>query len=121
MGIPIPAIKEVSQMKLWKNQFVDANVLIKVANDPEIGAYDCVILVNRNKESDLNSRWINAMIGNGLVTETCFSGYWNTSSMKIDDLVLRLKSLQMDFLLVVVNGSSFPNKQVENVRIKSLY
>lgn len=120
MGIPLPAIKVASQMNLWESQVVDAEVLIKVADDPDTKNFDCVILVSRNKESDLNSRWINAMTGNGLVTEACFSGYWNTSSLKMDDLILQLKKVQLDILLVVVNGSNVPVQQIENITIKTL-
>lgn len=119
MGIPIPAIKEVSQISLWENQVVDAEVLIDIADDPDTKTFDCVILVSRNKESDLNSRWINAMMGKGLVTETCFSGYWNSNSLNMVELVSRLRKLQMSFLLVIVNGSTFPDQQIENVKIKN--
>lgn len=120
MGIPINATKEVLDHNNWTNQIVDATLLTTVQSDPENRDFDCIILISRNGESDLNSRWINALTGEGLVTENCFSAYWNSNSLKIDELVSKLRSLPNSNLLIVGNNSKIMDDKIGNLRIKTI-
>jgi hypothetical protein len=62
---------------------------VKIANNVEIPPKTCVLYREENNESDLNSRWANALKSDMYMPEKCFGLYWNSSVLDL---------LQIEFL-----------------------
>ena len=52
-------------------------------------------------ESDLNSRWQNALSQTGGISDRCFEGFWNSSNLKNEELILKIGKLQGEFQIIV--------------------
>ena len=92
MGSPRNALYETFREEAWDKQVVDARFLFRIASNlGETEGY-CYILANAAGESDLNSRWINALDRDGLVTSKCFGVYWNSGLLTLDLAFERAKN-----------------------------
>jgi hypothetical protein len=87
MGIPLNAIKHTFQSESWSSEVVDGRSIYERAKLANRANQDCLIMISRGGESDLNSRWLNSVDSDGLVTEACFAMYWNTSNMTLTDRI----------------------------------
>jgi len=85
MGTPLNAIKHTLQSESWSSEVVDGRSIYERAKLANRTNQDCLIMISRGGESDLNSRWLNSLDSDGLVTEACFAMYWNTSGMTLFD------------------------------------
>jgi hypothetical protein len=87
MGTPLNAIKHTLQSESWSSEVVDGRSIYERAKLANRTNQDCLIMISRGGESDLNSRWLNSLDSDGLVTEACFAMYWNTSNMTLLDRI----------------------------------
>ena len=78
-------IKHTFQSESWSSEVVDGRSVYERAKLANRTNQDCLIMISRGGESDLNSRWLNSVDSDGLVTEACFAMYWNTSGMTLFD------------------------------------
>jgi len=109
MGTLPNAIKADLNVRNWQRNVVDANYLIGMKK--EIDSYqhkDCLIFRVDAYDSDLNSRWANAIANSNSTSEACFSVYWNSNQLTDQQLLARMKSSQIDFVLII--GKSQANK-----------
>jgi hypothetical protein len=84
MGTTRNALLETLREEAWDRQVVNAKSLIGIASNFDEEQGYCYVLVSANGESDLNSRWLNALDGDGLVTSKCFEVYWSSSVSSLD-------------------------------------
>ena len=102
MGTLPNAIQADFNVGNWRNNIVDANSLIDMKK--KIAIYpnqDCLIFRVNSYDSDLNSRWANAIGNSTSTSEECFSAYWNSNRLTDQQLLDRLKSSTIDFALIV--------------------
>ena len=100
MGTPFNAIRNLANQSIWNQSIVYSPNFLKdysrgISNNPR-----CVILRVNPSESDLNSRWANALTNPMRMSSECFGGYWNSSSLTAYEVIDRLGSLDENFLLV---------------------
>lgn len=101
MGTPISAIRNLASQNLWNQSVIySGNFLDGYANENS-ATPKCVILRINPSESDLNSRWANALSNPLSMSSKCFDGYWNSSPLSTVELINRLRDLQENYLLVL--------------------
>ena len=101
MGTPINAIRNLSNESIWYQSIIYAPNFLK-NNSKGISADSrCIIFRVNPSESDLNSRWANALTNPITMSSECFSGYWNSSPLTTDEVVNRLRGLDENFLLLL--------------------
>jgi hypothetical protein len=101
MGTPISAIRNLANQSLWNQSVIYSRNFL---NDYEIENSippKCIILRINPSDSDLNSRWANALTNPLSMSSKCFDGYWNSSPLSTVDLINRLRDLQENYLLVL--------------------
>ena len=101
MGNPTSAIRNVANQSVWDQSVIYSKNFLDDYVDEDSAHPKCIILRVNPSESDLNSRWANAVTNPLRMSSKCFDGYWNSSSLSTIDLVNRLQDLQEDYLLVV--------------------
>lgn len=84
MGTTRNALLETFRVEAWDRQVVNAKSLLEIASNIDGEQGYCYVHVSANGESDLNSRWLNALDDDGLVTSKCFDVYWRSSLMSLD-------------------------------------
>jgi hypothetical protein len=77
----------------WSGEFVDANLILRILNRPEIEEASCLVMHIQDEEGDLNSRWLNALNSRSPITEKCFSIFWNSTSLTKDEILSRAADL----------------------------
>jgi hypothetical protein len=110
MGNMIGVISSTVDKSNWEFQIVKvANIRsgLEVVNTGENVSTECLILRSEGSESDLNSRWINALNIEPSITNNCFAAFWNSTTLSREEFELRLKDLEGNFLVLTdVNGKS---------------
>ena len=103
----------------WDSQIVKVGKIrsgLETVNSEKNSSVECLILRAKDSESDLNSRWINALNVEPSITSRCFAAFWNSTPLTRDELELRLKELEGNFLILTdVNEELTPIK-VPNFR-----
>jgi hypothetical protein len=123
MGTMPNAIRSISNEKSWQTSSVDSHNLIRMKGKLNpILQNQCLIFRVSPFESDLNSRWANAIGNSNSTSEACFGAYWNSHMLSDQELISKLKSSSMDYVLIVAlsqkeNFSSYISKNVSLVLI----
>ena len=99
---------------VWDSQIVKVGKIrsgLEAVNSEKNSSAECLILRAKDSESDLNSRWINALNVEPSITSRCFAAFWNSTPLTRDELELRLKELEGNFLILTdVNEVLTPRK-----------
>jgi hypothetical protein len=101
MGTPINAIRNLINQSVWNQSIIYAPNFLKNYSTGIYANSRCIIFRVNMSESDLNSRWANALTNPIRMSSECFSGFWNSSSLSSIDLISRLGGLDESYLLVV--------------------
>lgn len=102
MGTLPNAIRADSQISNWHADSVDAEYLIKVLGDPTLESENsCIVFRLPAFDSDLNSRWANAISSKTSTSEECFGMYWNSNLLSDAELLSKLKQGSSHYILVV--------------------
>ena len=123
MGTMPNAIRSSFIEKTWQTSSVDAHHLIRMREKlSSVSKNKCLIFRVSPYESDLNSRWANAIGNSNSTSESCFGAYWNSHILSDQELISKLKSSSMDYVLIVAlsqkeNFSSYISKNVSLVLI----
>lgn len=113
MGNPTSAIRNVANQSVWDQSVIYSKNFLDDYVDEDSAHPKCIILRVNPSESDLNSRWANAVTNPLRMSSKCFDGYWNSSSLSTIDLVNRLQDLQEDYLMVVPSEDRKSFSQLE--------
>jgi hypothetical protein len=103
MGNMFGVVSATLDKSQWDSQLVDvANIIsgLEAVNSLEKVSAECLILRTNGLESDLNSRWINALNVEPSITENCFSAFWNSAPLTARELEERIKGLDSTFLIL---------------------
>ena len=87
----------------WNSQIVNVSDVrsgLDAALTRNLVKADCLILRTEGLESDLNSRWINAMNIAPSITNDCFAAFWNSASLSKEELEARILGLKGNFLIL---------------------
>ena len=87
----------------WNSQIVkvsDVRSGLVAALIKNLVKADCLILRTEGLESDLNSRWINALNLAPSITNDCFAAFWNSASLSKEELEARILALKGNFLIL---------------------
>lgn len=101
MGTPISAVRNLANQSLWNQSIIYSRNFPKEYTNENSAPPKCIILRINPSESDLNSRWANALTNPLSMSSKCFDGYWNSSPLSTVDLINRLRDLQENYLLVL--------------------
>ena len=101
MGTPISAVRNLANQSLWNQSIIFSRNFPKEYTNENSAPPKCIILRINPSESDLNSRWANALTNPLSMSSKCFDGYWNSSPLSTVDLINRLRDLQENYLLVL--------------------
>ena len=101
MGTLPTAILSLESRETWKNSIVNSDGHIQTFLLLDAKQRGCRIYRLNPEESDLNSRWANALSNPINMTESCFGGYWNSSKLSIVELIDKLGNSRGNFLLVL--------------------
>jgi hypothetical protein len=114
MGNMFGVISSSVDKSLWDSQIVKVGKIrsgLEAVNSEKNSSAECLILRAKDSESDLNSRWINALNVEPSITSGCFAAFWNSTPLSRDELELRLKELEGNFLILTdVNEELTPRK-----------
>lgn len=73
----------------------------------------CLILRTEGLESDLNSRWINAINLEPGITNDCFSAFWNSAGLSTEELEARIMEMKGNFL-ILTDSNEFKSKPTDS-------
>jgi hypothetical protein len=105
MGTMPNAIRSISDENSWRTSAVDSSNLIRMREKlSSVSKNKCLIFRVSPFESDLNSRWANAIGNSNSTSEACFGSYWNSHLLSDQELILKLKSSSMDYVLIVAQS-----------------
>jgi hypothetical protein len=107
MGTPISAIKNLTNQVAWDQSIVYGNNFLDDYSSSKLVGSGCIISRINPSESDLNSRWANALSNPLRMSSKCFDGYWNSSQLTTLQLLDRLGNLDENFLLVIPLNERF--------------
>lgn len=110
MGTLPRALRADLQTSTWNQNVVNSNLQTKaISLIPPERKNDCVIYRVAQFDSDLNSRWANALLSEQSTSSSCFNAYWNSNSISDEELLAKLENFQSSFTLVVSDKSNLIN------------
>lgn len=117
MGVLPNAISHTLDRSHRPYEAVNADLILEThrkIQNPNI----CIIwrVERRFHELDLSSRWMNSLNKTDLVSEDCFSAYWNNQLLTTPELIAKLKEKKGNYLLIV-ETSETELSMAKNVRI----
>jgi hypothetical protein len=101
MGTPISAVRNLASHSTWYQSLVYGPNFLNDYQSLISSRPKCVIFRINPSESDLNSRWANALTNPIRMSSECFGGYWNSSPLTAAEVIDRLRGLDENFLLVL--------------------
>jgi hypothetical protein len=119
MGNLIGVINATVDKSKWDSQIVNVGSIkagLDATNTLEDVSAKCLILRTKGLDSDLNSRWINALNVNPSISDNCFTAFWNSGNLTRNELELRLIALEGNFL--ILSDSDDEPKAAENSNIE---
>jgi hypothetical protein len=119
MGNMIGVLSATLDKSQWDSQIVnvaDIRSGLETVNSLEKISAECLILRTKGLESDLNSRWINALNVEPSITENCFSAFWNSAPLTDQELESRLSDLDSDFLILTDGNLELPQPKDLNYK-----
>jgi hypothetical protein len=120
MGTMPNAIRSSFDEKTWQASIVDAHNLIRMREKlSSVSKNKCLIFRVSPFESDLNSRWANAVGNSNSTSEACFGTYWNSHLLSDQDLIYKLKSNLLNNVLIIaeIQKENFYSYLPENVSL----
>jgi hypothetical protein len=123
MGALSGVVTHTLQKDEWDLEVVDANHILaglKAGSSWSRGETPCLILRHKPFESDLNSRWLNALTPEPNISNFCFAGFWNSTSLSMSELVERLGRIPGTFTVVIdqFETESLPTELPQNLTFK---
>jgi hypothetical protein len=101
MGNPSSAIRNVANQSIWNQSVIHSKNFLSLLEEETSVPPACIIMRLNPSESDLNSRWANALTKPLTMSSKCFDGYWNSSSLSTINLLNRIRNLQENYLLLL--------------------
>ncbi len=94
------------------NYVVDGFKQVQLSKEDLTPDKTCIFYRVGIEESDLNSRWANALSNPIFMSENCFGVYWNSSGMSLEEIASRAKINKTKFVFVLSPDSSVKFKDV---------
>jgi hypothetical protein len=101
MGTPISAVRNLANHSIWNQSVIYSDNFLEDYANESSGRRKCIIFRVNPSESDLNSRWANALTDPLRMSSKCFDGYWNSSPLTTVDVLNRLTNLDESYILVL--------------------
>lgn len=119
MGNVLQTSKAALTQNTWQTEIVDSRQITDVLKLDSGGKNTCLILHLKNREGDLNSRWLNALRESNSITQDCFMAFWNSTNMTLNDMYSQKISGNLDYYIFVDEvGSSTDSKAIPaNVKV----
>jgi hypothetical protein len=101
MGTPVSAVRNLASQSTWYQSVVYGPNFLNDYPSSNSSPPKCVIFRVNPSESDLNSRWANALTNPLSMSSKCFDGYWNSSPLTTVQVIDRLRHLNENYLLIL--------------------
>jgi hypothetical protein len=85
----------------WSTDSVNAGLILQINNASPGAGNKCLIwrVMDPFTDKDLSSRWLNAIISRKIISEDCFSAYWNNGLLSETEFKEKLEKIDSDFLI----------------------
>ncbi len=115
MGVPPRVLASTFQEESWKTAPVNSSKIMAVEGLTKSDNGVCYVWRSKNPftDMDLNSRWLNAMKAKNIISEKCFSAYWNNVQFSDRDLRAKLSKIEDNF--VILTELPLPKEDDENI------
>jgi len=102
MGVPPRVLIHTVQEVYWNTAPVNAMRLTSLKGLSKNDGSVCYVWRSEDPftDKDLSSRWLNAMKSHNIISESCFSAYWNNGQLSDAELQEKLANLENDFVIV---------------------
>ena len=120
MGVFPNVIVNTFSKSNWGTDPVNAEIIIQKADALENTKNECFVWRAKDPftDKDLSSRWLNALYSKSIISETCFSAYWNNGALSDVELIRKLENLAGDFVIFTeIPFSSGLNQKIKFVKI----
>jgi hypothetical protein len=126
MGNVIGVVNATVDKSKWDSQIVNVESIetgLNATNSLKNVSEKCLILRTKGLDSDLNSRWINALNVKPSISDNCFTAFWNSANLTRNELELRLIGLE-GYFLILTDSDKEPKEakdsNFEYIRIENL-
>jgi hypothetical protein len=104
----------------WSTDSVNAGLILQINNASPGAGNKCLIwrVMDPFTDKDLSSRWLNAIISRKIISEDCFSAYWNNGLLSETEFKEKLEKIDNDFLIftdVPINQDL--NQDIEYIKV----
>jgi len=91
----------ISNQKNSQSYLVDGYKQVQLSSVDTLADNTCLFYRVGGKESDLNSRWANALSSPIFMSEDCFGIYWNSSNLSLIEIESRAAPKNTPFVYVL--------------------
>lgn len=120
MGVLPNVLKQTFSSSDWGVAPVNAELILNFREQQDKIENKCYIwrIKDPFTDKDLSSRWLNAMYSQDIISESCFSAYWNNGQLSDEDFIKKLSTIENSFVLFVeVPLSLRINPDIEFVKV----
>ena len=111
------SIFAISSQKDPQSYLVNGSKQVQLSNIDTLADNTCIFYRVGGEESDLNSRWANALSSPIFMPEDCFGIYWNSSNLSLMEIESRAAVKKTAFVYVLsANSKSKFQKLIERNR-----
>jgi len=116
MGVLPNVMKHAFSKVDWETSPVNAELILQTKELPGNMGNECYIwrATDPFTDKDLSSRWLNAMKSNKIISESCFSAYWNNGQLSDAEFLERLASIDNDF--VIFTDAPFNPEVIQDIQ-----
>jgi hypothetical protein len=120
MGVLPNVVSNTFSKADWETSPVNAELILQTNELPEYMGSECYIWRAEDPftDKDLSSRWLNAVKSKNIISENCFSAYWNNGPLSDQEFLERLANIDSKF--VIFTDAAFDpevNQDIEYVKI----
>ena len=103
MGVLPNVIVHTFSTTGWSTDPVNAELILQINKMPADIGNKCLIWRANDQftDKDLSSRWLNAIVSRKIISEECFSAYWNNGVLSESELKEKLEKIDNDFLIFI--------------------
>ena len=121
MGVAPRVLAHTLNPEYWEREPVNAELIMNIKGLKNDKTNSCYIWRGKDgfTDLDLSSRWINSLKSTNLISEKCFTSYWNNGGLSDLDLEKKLQGINNDFVILTESDNSLKNKNKIQYKIIS--